>query len=44
MDGDIFEWLQEVLEKRWGKVWAWTVCGVLLLLFVSGSIWLISGP
>jgi len=37
--GDLFEWLQEMIEKRWGTVWAWIIYCSLLLL-VGGSIWL----
>jgi hypothetical protein len=36
-----FEWIQRVIEKRWGKVWAWSVFSVLLLLFIGGAIWFI---
>jgi hypothetical protein len=40
--GDLFEWLQDAMEKRWGKFWAWTIVTVALLLLVGGSIWLVS--
>jgi hypothetical protein len=36
-----FEWIQEVVEKRWGKFWGWTVFTVLLLLFIGGAIWFV---
>jgi len=39
--GEFFEWLQEAIEERWGKVWAWVAYSVLLLLFVGGAIWFI---
>jgi hypothetical protein len=40
--GDLFAWLQEVIENRWGKFWAWISYSSLLLLIVGGSIWFIS--
>ena len=40
--GDLLEWLQEVMERRWGKFWAWTIYCSLLLLLVGESIWFIS--
>jgi len=37
----LFEWVQEVVERRWGKFWGWTAITVLLLLFVGGATWFI---
>jgi hypothetical protein len=48
MDGagleDVFQWIQEVVEKRWGKFWGWTAFIVSLLLFLAGAYWFVFEP
>ena len=37
--GEFFEWLHEAIERRWGKVWAWTIYTTLVLGFFVGVAW-----
>ena len=40
--GGLLESIQELVEKRWGKFWAWTIYVGLLVSFIAAVIWLIT--
>jgi hypothetical protein len=39
--GGLVEWMQGLVEKRWGKFWSWVVYFGLLGMLVGGTIWLL---
>jgi hypothetical protein len=42
--GGLFEWIHGVIEKRWGKLWAWTIYVGLIVSFIASAIWVIARP
>ncbi len=41
VDG-LLEWIQGVVEARWGKFWGWTIYLGLLASLVVIAIWLVT--
>ena len=39
--GGLLESIQEMVEKRCGKLWAWTIYIGLLASFIAAAIWAI---
>jgi hypothetical protein len=39
--GGLLEWVQGIVEARWGKFWSWVAYFGLLAMLVAGAIWLL---
>ena len=37
----LFEAIQEMVEKRWGKFWSWVIYFGLVMAMVGLAIWLL---
>jgi hypothetical protein len=41
VDG-LFEWVQGVAEKRWGRAWSWLIYFGLVASFILVAVWVIT--